>query len=86
MLRGRRDRLHRLGFLIPFSIAAVATPLQMIAGDQAVREVVKLQPVKFAAMEMVAETATHVPERHRRPDAATAFRPAAFPFRIWRRS
>ena len=24
---------------------------------------VKLQPIKFAAMEMVAETATHVPER-----------------------
>ncbi len=63
MLRGRRDRLHRLGFLIPFSIAAVATPLQMLVGDQAVRQVVKLQPVKFAAMEMVAETATHVPER-----------------------
>jgi cytochrome d ubiquinol oxidase subunit I len=63
MLRGRRDRLHRLGFLIPFSVAAIATPLQMIAGDQAVRAVVKLQPVKFAAMEMVAETATHVPER-----------------------
>jgi len=63
MLRGRRDRLHRLGFLIPFSVAAVATPLQMIAGDQAVRAVVKLQPIKFAAMEMVPETATHVPER-----------------------
>ena len=38
-------------------------PLQMVAGDRAVREVVKLQPVKFAAIEMVAETATHVPER-----------------------
>ena len=63
MLRGRRDRLHRLGFLIPFSIASVATPLQMVVGDQAVRQIVKLQPVKFAAMEMVAETATHVPER-----------------------
>ncbi len=63
MLRGRNDRLHRLGFLIPFSIAAVVTPLQMLVGDQAVRQVVKLQPIKFAAMEMVAETATHVPER-----------------------
>ena len=63
MLRGRRDRLHRLGFLIPFSIAAVAAPLQMVVGDQTVRQVVKLQPIKFAAMEMVPETATHVPER-----------------------
>jgi cytochrome d ubiquinol oxidase subunit I len=63
MLRGRRDRLHRLGFLIPFSIAAVAAPLQMLVGDATVREVVKLQPIKFAAMEMVPHTATHVPER-----------------------
>ena len=63
MLQGRRDRLHRLGFLIPFTVAAVAMPLQMLVGDRAVREVVRLQPVKFAAIEMVAETATHVPER-----------------------
>jgi cytochrome d ubiquinol oxidase subunit I len=63
MLRGRRDRLHRLGFLIPFTVAVIATPLQMFVGDQAVREIVKLQPIKFAAMEMVPETATHVPER-----------------------
>jgi cytochrome d ubiquinol oxidase subunit I len=63
MLKGRRDRLHRLGFLIPFSIAAVAMPLQMLVGDRAMREVVRLQPIKFAAIEMVAETATHVPER-----------------------
>jgi cytochrome d ubiquinol oxidase subunit I len=63
MLRGRTDRLHRMGFLIPFSIAAVAAPLQMLVGDQSVRQVVKLQPIKFAAMEMVPRTATHVPER-----------------------
>jgi cytochrome d ubiquinol oxidase subunit I len=63
MLRGRRDRLHRLGFLIPFSVAAIVTPLQMLSGDQSVRQVVKLQPIKFAAMEMVPTTATHVPER-----------------------
>jgi cytochrome bd ubiquinol oxidase subunit I len=63
MLRGRRDRLHRLGFLIPFTVAAVAMPLQMVVGDRAVREVVKLQPVKFAAIELLAETGTHVPER-----------------------
>ena len=63
MLKGRRDRLHRLGFLIPFTVAAVVMPLQMVVGDRAVREVVKLQPVKFAAIELLAETATHVPER-----------------------
>ena len=25
MLRGRRDRYHRIGFLIPFTVAAIAT-------------------------------------------------------------
>ena len=28
MLRGRRDRHHRLGLLIPLTVAAIATPLQ----------------------------------------------------------
>jgi len=63
MLKGRRDRYHRLGFLIPFTFAALAMPPQMLVGDTAAREVVALQPVKFAAIEMVATTATHVPER-----------------------
>jgi cytochrome bd ubiquinol oxidase subunit I len=52
MLKGRRDRLHRLAFLIPFTVAAFAMPMQMFAGDRSVREVMKLQPVKFAAMEI----------------------------------
>jgi cytochrome d ubiquinol oxidase subunit I len=63
MLKGRRDRLHRLGFLIPFTVAAIAIPLQMLVGDVAMREVERLQPVKFAAIELVGETSTHVPER-----------------------
>ncbi len=29
MLRGRNDRYHRLGFLIPFTIAAILTPVQL---------------------------------------------------------
>ena len=37
MLRGRRDRYHRLGFLIAFSVAAVATPIQMGVGDSLAR-------------------------------------------------
>ena len=35
MLRGRRDRYHRLGFIIPFTVAAIATPIQMVVGDDA---------------------------------------------------
>jgi cytochrome d ubiquinol oxidase subunit I len=62
MLRGRRDRYHRLGFLIPFTVAAIATPIQMIIGDQVVRGVIRDQPVKFAALELLPETSTDVPE------------------------
>lgn len=56
MLRGRRDRIHRLGFLIPFSVAAAATPIQLFVGDLAARGIADHQPAKFAAMEYVTET------------------------------
>jgi cytochrome d ubiquinol oxidase subunit I len=51
LLRGRRDRYHRLGFAIPFLFAAVTTPLQIGAGDMAARYVADRQPVKLAALE-----------------------------------
>jgi cytochrome d ubiquinol oxidase subunit I len=62
MLRGRRDRYHRLGFVIPFSVAAIAMPLQIVVGDFAARAVFHDQPVKFAAMELVPSTGSEVPE------------------------
>jgi cytochrome d ubiquinol oxidase subunit I len=62
MLRGRRDRHHRLGLLIPFTVAAIATPIQFAVGDTAARSIAKDQPVKFAAMECVQETHRHVTE------------------------
>src|SRR6188474_4000129 len=37
MLRGRRDRYHRLGFIIGFTVAAIATPVQMGVGDALAR-------------------------------------------------
>ena len=37
MLRGRRDRYHRLGLVIPFTLAAIATPIQLFVGDTAAR-------------------------------------------------
>jgi cytochrome d ubiquinol oxidase subunit I len=61
-LRGRRDRMHRLGFVIPFTVAAIATPIQLFVGDAAARAIAKDQPIKFAAMEYVQKTSTHVPE------------------------
>ncbi|HEX7059370.1 MAG TPA: cytochrome ubiquinol oxidase subunit I, partial [Solirubrobacterales bacterium] len=56
MLRGRRDRHHRLGLLIPLTIACIATPLQIFWGDVAAREVADHQPAKFAGFECVQET------------------------------
>ncbi|MQA97047.1 MAG: cytochrome ubiquinol oxidase subunit I [Streptosporangiales bacterium] len=61
MLRGRRDRYHRLGFLLPFTVAAVITPVQVGVGDWAARFVADNQPVKLAAMEGVYESARGVP-------------------------
>jgi cytochrome d ubiquinol oxidase subunit I len=52
-LRGRRDRYHRLGILIPFTVAAIATPIQFVVGDATARAVYQDQPAKFAAMEVV---------------------------------
>lgn len=56
MLRGRRDRHHRLGLLIPLTIACIATPLQIFWGDVAAREVADHQPAKFAAFECIQKT------------------------------
>lgn len=61
-LRGRRDRYHRLGFTVPFSVAAILTPVQFVLGDSIARSVFQKQPVKFAATELVWKTDTHVPE------------------------
>jgi cytochrome d ubiquinol oxidase subunit I len=60
-LRGRRDRHHRIGFLIPFTVAALATPLQIVAGDWSARYVAETQPVKLAALEAVYTTQAHAP-------------------------
>jgi cytochrome d ubiquinol oxidase subunit I len=62
LLRGRRDRYHRLGFTVPFSVAAILTPVQFMLGDSIARSVFHKQPVKFAATEIVWKTDTHVPE------------------------
>ena len=53
MLRGKRDRYHRLGFIIPFTVAAIATPIQFLVGDTAARAIANDQPAKFAAMECI---------------------------------
>ena len=62
MLRGRRDRIHRLGLLIPLTVACVATPIQFVVGDSAARAIAEHQPIKFAGMECVQTTSTDVTE------------------------
>jgi cytochrome d ubiquinol oxidase subunit I len=61
-LRGRRDRYHRLGFTVPFTIGAVLAPVQVLVGDIAARSLVHDQPAKFAAMEITWTTRSHNPE------------------------
>jgi cytochrome d ubiquinol oxidase subunit I len=62
LLRGRRDRYHRLGFAVPFAIAGIAAPLQVMMGDVIARFTAAQQPVKFAAMEYVSNTTRDAPE------------------------
>jgi cytochrome bd ubiquinol oxidase subunit I len=62
MLRGRRDHYHRLGLLIPLTVALIATPIQFAVGDTAARAIAHDQPIKFAGIECVQRTSTHVTE------------------------
>lgn len=61
MLRGRRDRHHRLGFLIPFTAAAVCAPLQVVVGDWAAHFLAEYQPLKLAAIEGLTRTTQGAP-------------------------
>jgi cytochrome d ubiquinol oxidase subunit I len=61
LLRGRRDRYHTLGFLLPFAVAAVFTPVQIGVGDWAAHFVADNQPVKLATMEGIFETQRGAP-------------------------
>jgi cytochrome d ubiquinol oxidase subunit I len=61
MLRGRRDRYHRLGFAIPFTVAALIAPVQVVVGDWAARAVAADQPLKLAAMEGLFHTTAGAP-------------------------
>jgi cytochrome d ubiquinol oxidase subunit I len=62
MLKGRVDHYHRLGLIIPLTVAAIVTPIQFVVGDSAARAIAKHQPIKFAAMECVQKTSTDVTE------------------------
>jgi len=55
-LRGRWGRYERAALAIPLTIAALASPVQVLIGDWAAREVATAQPVKLAAIEGLQKT------------------------------
>ena len=61
MLRGRRDRYHRYGLLIPLTAAAIAAPVQIGVGDWIAAAVAEHQPGKLAALEALATTRAGAP-------------------------
>jgi cytochrome bd ubiquinol oxidase subunit I len=61
-LRGRWGRYERTALAIPLTIAALASPTQVLVGDWAAREVAAAQPTKLAALEGVPKTTRGAPE------------------------
>ena len=61
-LRGRWGRYERTALAIPLTIAALASPAQVLVGDWAAREVASAQPTKLAALEGVPKTMHGAPE------------------------
>ncbi|HEY2593194.1 MAG TPA: cytochrome ubiquinol oxidase subunit I, partial [Chloroflexota bacterium] len=61
-LRGRWDRYHRTAFAIPLTFAALASPVQVLVGDWAGRDVATTQPIKLAAVEGLYKTTRGAPE------------------------
>ena len=55
-LRGKWGRYERTALAIPLTIAALASPVQVLVGDWAARDVAVQQPVKLAAFEGLAHT------------------------------
>lgn len=60
-LKGRRSQMVRLGFLVPFTLAAIATPAQILVGDFVTGRLIEAQPAKFASLEMIPTTQRGAP-------------------------
>ena len=61
-LRGRWGRYERTALTIPLTIAALASPVQVLVGDWAARDVATTQPIKLAAIEGLYKTTRGAPE------------------------
>jgi cytochrome d ubiquinol oxidase subunit I len=55
-LRGNWGRYERTALAIPLTVAALASPAQVLVGDWAARDVATQQPIKLAAFEGLAKT------------------------------
>ncbi len=60
-LRGRRGRYERVALVVPLTVAALATPVQIVVGDWVAREVAREQPTKLAALEGLHQTEDGAP-------------------------
>jgi cytochrome d ubiquinol oxidase subunit I len=60
-LRGRWGRYERTALAIPLTIAALASPVQVLVGDWAARSVADSQPTKLAALEGLGHTEKGAP-------------------------
>ena len=63
MLKGRRDRHHRLGFMVPFAFATVAALAQPFVGHLLGEGLDERQPAKLAAFELADTTESPSPLR-----------------------
>jgi cytochrome bd ubiquinol oxidase subunit I len=61
-LRGHWGRYERAALTIPLTIAALASPVQVLVGDWAARDVATTQSTKLAAIEGLAKTTRGAPE------------------------
>lgn len=60
-LKGDRSKYVRSAMIIPLAFAALISPVQVMVGDWAAREVANDQPVKLAAMEGLGQTTKGAP-------------------------
>jgi cytochrome d ubiquinol oxidase subunit I len=60
-LRGRWGRYERTALVVPLTIAALASPVQVLVGDWAARDVADSQPIKLAALEGLGRTQKGAP-------------------------
>ena len=60
-LRGRWTRYERAAIVLPLMIAALAAPIQFLAGDWAARTISRDEPTKLAAIEGLAKTTKGAP-------------------------